>query len=601
MILVDLKDRSGNHYINERSLTFSENDLGDPQRIAVSMVSGTVVMVMKDDDGDGVVIPRAFDGGYEKWTLKGYSTKIPEGRNAAHYIFARLSRLERTALIVFSLNNYNIDGSVSMFTTNEDGSVTELRSEASSDYYYIRIGYLSETDGVSDRVLTYDSGRLGIGYEIDKLKEAWSDLFVPHYDNPANPEELTWIEAKSHLGINGGMTSFVDTGNPDLPKIYDGLPIDWETIYWELDENGKKTVLKAKGGGEGTLAGIEVTGEGNAITNVVPSSDGTKLIFSKLSTFVEKPYLDNGFYNRAYIEDHYYSKDSIDGTFPTKSYVDDTFATSADFNSLQSSFNDFLTGSDTDNIINKWKELENFLDGMAESDDLAAILSNKAEQSALESLSGVVDTKWTQDNDKILSWDTAYGWGDHSKAGYALKTYVDQQDNALRTYMDSTFVGIKGDYTIEGTKNFVGSLQVNGSPITYNAANRYWKLEGDLLLTGALSTFSSDTAFTPSTVMDGVVTDDVTITKNAYGQLEVIAAAGGGGVDEDAVRQLIESYSYITLSDLPTATTSVKGIASFDSSDFSVSSGKVSLSGARVKVVSSTASMTETGTLYIIV
>lgn len=29
-----------------------------------------------------------------------------------------------------------------------------------------------------------------------------------------------------------------------------------------------------------------------------------------------------------------------------------------------------------------------------------------------------IGTKWTQDNTKISNWDTAYGWGDHSTAGY---------------------------------------------------------------------------------------------------------------------------------------------------------------------------------------
>ena len=154
--------------------------------------------------------------------------------------------------------------------------------------------------------------------------------------------------------------------------------------------------------------------------------------------------------------------------------------------------------------------------------------------------------------------------------------------------MNSTFVGIKGNYNIEGTKNFVGSLQVNGCPIVYDAQNKYWKFEGDLLVTGGITSFADDTAITPSTVMDGLVLDPSTLgfktttdsDGNVIKQLTVIGGTGGGtgGLGEDDVKSIIESYGYLTSSDLPT----------FDRSDFSVSSGVVSLLGARVEIVTST-------------
>lgn len=333
-----------------------------------------------------------------------------------------------------------------------------------------------------------------------------------------------------------GFTSFALDENVVVEDIYDGLPIDNQTIYWEESDGVK--VLKAQGGGEGSLSGIKIVGSGNAFTSATLSNDGSSIVFTKGLTF----------------------------------------AKSEDLEALQTSFNDFLTGTDSDNIVNKWKELEAFLSNMTESDNLAFILSNKAEKTALESLSEVVGTKWTKDDTKISNWDTAFGWGDHSKAGYALKTYVDE-----------TFIGIKGDYTVEGTKNFVGSLQVNGCPIVYDAQKKYWKFEGDLLVTGGLSTFSSDLEFDPSTIMDGINCDGVTIHVNEYGQLEVIG--GGGEVDEDAVKEIIESYSFATSSDIP----------KFNNSYFSVSAGIVSLKGASVKIVSSSDSMSETDVLYVIV
>ena len=172
----------------------------------------------------------------------------------------------------------------------------------------------------------------------------------------------------------------------------------------------------------------------------------------------------------------------------------------------------------------------------------------------------------------------------------------------MKTYVDETFIGIKGDYTIEGIKNFVGSLQVNGQPIVYDVEGGYWKLDGDLLVTGGITSFADDTAFTPSTIMDGLVLDPSTLgfktttdsDGNVIKQLTVIGGTGSGtgGLGEDDVKSIIESYGYLTSSDLPT----------FDSSDFSVSSsGKVSLLGARVEIVTSTDSMSETDVLYVIV
>ena len=157
------------HYINERALTFSENDLSDPQRVAVSLVSGTVVMAHVAG-----TIDYAADGNYERWTLRGYSTKLIN--NARHYVYARLSRTERTALIVFSVNAYNIDGSITTVVgKDENGEDVTETTDPSADYFYIRIGELSATDGSSYRELVYDSGLLGTkkGEYLGDFNEMW--------------------------------------------------------------------------------------------------------------------------------------------------------------------------------------------------------------------------------------------------------------------------------------------------------------------------------------------------------------------------------------------------------------------------------------------
>ena len=184
------------HYINERALTFSENDLNDPQRVAVSLVSGTVIMAYVPG-----TIDYAADGNYERWTLKGYSTKLIN--DAAHYIYARLSRTDRTALIVFSVKDYNIDGSIT--TVNEtDG--TSTTTDPSADYFYIKIGELTATDKVSPRELTYDSGLLSTkkGDSMTESSNMWE--LIPGVDPLINAlHKLKDFTVKGFITLVGGL------------------------------------------------------------------------------------------------------------------------------------------------------------------------------------------------------------------------------------------------------------------------------------------------------------------------------------------------------------------------------------------------------------
>lgn len=66
----------------------------------------------------------------------------------------------------------------------------------------------------------------------------------------------------------------------------------------------------------------------------------------------------------------------------------------------------------------------------------------------------------------------------------------------------SNYVSITGKQEIAGEKNFVGGLKVNGGKIVYDEINKYWKLEGDLLVTGAVSMLSNAPVLAPSNIMD---------------------------------------------------------------------------------------------------
>lgn len=170
--------QSTQYYINERSVTFSENDLESPNRIAVSVASGTVIMVHVPG-----TIDYASDGNYEKWLLKGYPTRVAS--NDKHYIYARLGRETQSALVVFSVNDYTIEGEILTGNIDSDGNA-ETNGTPSEEYYFVKIGELTATDGTSDRELTYDSGLLGTAkgdheadtaleemFELDKTSTPW--------------------------------------------------------------------------------------------------------------------------------------------------------------------------------------------------------------------------------------------------------------------------------------------------------------------------------------------------------------------------------------------------------------------------------------------
>lgn len=308
---------------------------------------------------------------------------------------------------------------------------------------YVAKQYVDDTfvtfkkDEIITGLKTFTKGiQIGIGDSKIKINQLQDDV----------------LYIDSNVVIRGGLTMYYEDGDIDLPSIkeeignagYDGTTglASFNSKHFSISSDGIVSII----GGTG---GLDIEQLESYLTS---------------NKYVQQSYVDNAVSN------------------------------------INNRLNDFLTGSDTDTIINKWKELEAFLSGLSESDNLATILS----------------TKWTTDNNLINKWNTAYGWGNHASVGYALKSYV-----------DSNFVTLGTKQTITGEKNFTGGLKVNGSPIYYDAANKYWKLEGDLLVTGGVSMYSDDSEFIPSTIMDGVVVDGTSIRKNpTTGALEVIGGSG---------------------------------------------------------------------------
>lgn len=158
---------------------------------------------------------------------------------------------------------------------------------------------------------------------------------------------VDWISAKGKSsggsGGGGGLISLVygfeslggTFDNNDNTATFNAFTIN---EIWKLASSG--------------LTNVTVTGSGNAVTDVTKGSDGRSLTFTKGNMFASK----------------------------------------SEFDALNTKFNDFLTGSDADDIINKWSELEVFLQGMKESDNLAVILQSKMDKSAFNKLFSALDS-----------------------------------------------------------------------------------------------------------------------------------------------------------------------------------------------------------------
>lgn len=267
-----------------------------------------------------------------------------------------------------------------------------------------------------------------------------------------------------------------------VPSIYEGLPIDGVTIQWV---DGKLVAT----GGKGTANGIVVNGD-----TYTPNEDG-------IITLPNYP--------------------SLSG-YATEQWVNNTlsgYATSSSLSQLSAKVDNFLEGTDTDGIINKWKELESFLAGQTQTSTLAELLSVKADKATTLAGYGITDAYTKNDISGLL-------------ADYVTKS---------------------GAQDITGIKSFINGLNI-GDILVKKHSDGVVELDGDLILTGSLTMFAQG-SHTASTILDALPIDETTLSKEG-GVLSVIGGVGGGSVDgiilNDTTYSPNEETKLITLPNYPT-------------------------------------------------
>lgn len=179
MITVDKYSRSQRYRINETALSFTENYQGVNKHgnpiydvVYVSIVSNAAIMVFDPNNG----IEYGDDLQYQRWRLSGATTGLVS--SDAHNIYARLNKQgSKEATIIFSVRNYNTDGSITKLDADgnpakdeEGNTIYEL--EASDTYWYIPIGTLTELSDTG-RTLTFDPGNLSTQYQQNEQGGGW--------------------------------------------------------------------------------------------------------------------------------------------------------------------------------------------------------------------------------------------------------------------------------------------------------------------------------------------------------------------------------------------------------------------------------------------
>lgn len=298
--------------------------------------------------------------------------------------------------------------------------------------------------------------------EITALKHFTAGLSVGESKKKIYEENgVVYIDAD--VAVTGAMTFYASAGR-SVSTIMDGVTVDEETIT-----KGSDNILRIKNAGAGSSF------DENAMWSALSGSSDNQINKSHLTT-------------------------ALDG-YATQNWVIENYATKSELSAVSNKLNDFLEGSDTDSIINKWKELEAFLSGMAETDNLAEILKTKADKSYVDSTFVTLGTKQTITGEKTFS--------------SVLNTAAIKASGAITapSLAASDWVTIAG---IKLRKLEDGALM----------------LEGNLALTGALTMYASN-GQSFDTIYDGLPIDNDTIYWQEVDGSRVLKAREGSGSSFD--------------------------------------------------------------------
>lgn len=360
--------------------------------------------------------------------------------------------------------------------TEEKKLIIKLKSNTGgggSDIYLIKTG--DETTPTEKN--TFSS--LRILKEIEQLhetilQEVGSDLSVWEIKQAENGEK--YISTKYDVVTEKGITAYA-SGIQDVGSIVDGIPFDNKTI-WYNEETGVVEVIGGTGGSEF---------DSSKMWDLLLSDTDEQINISHLADALSGYATEEELRKKWTQDDNKIS--NWDDAYSWGNHANAGYAKQTSLDAVSSKLNDFLEGSDTDTIIKKWKELEAFLSGMTESDNLADILSNKADKSFV-----------TSELTKYVTLTT-------SQTISGAKTFT--------SLLTTAAIKAKGDINTPNVRTS-DSVYINGVRV-YKPQDKVLKIEGNLLVTGGITQYSIDSGDYPNIediVSDSIKVDNISVKKD---------------------------------------------------------------------------------------
>ena len=399
--------QDGKYRISMNGVSLVENALENPNLVQVSISADCTITVRPEDEsvaGSGIV--RLENGESPKWHLSGVNTRL--NNIDFNYIYARLERESKEAFLVFDRKDRNVDGSLK-------GNAT---SEPDEMFFYIQIGSITSTDSLVSptvkREITLDYGYYDLEVTVaevqDQLnlkldKSVWDSVLKIHRDDPNDKTKITSLES-----LVGLWTDHFISSKGLNPGSGGGSGEGGATALYQLNDvakNASETGVLGAGPGKVLTYGTDGKWYAADAVGLDETALGKYLTDNNYAKKSDIPSL-SGYATQSWVlGKNYITSDALSG-YATQSWVNSQgYATASSLKAVSDKLNDFLEGSDTDGIINKWKELEAFLAGQTQTSTLADLLAVKADKATTLSGYGITDayTK-TEVNTKLGSYVT---------------------------------------------------------------------------------------------------------------------------------------------------------------------------------------------------
>lgn len=186
-------------------------------------------------------------------------------------------------------------------------------------------------------------------------KSVWDSIFVIHKDDSENPEKITSVQSLVGLWTD----SFLSAKGLN-PGSGSGSGEGGATVLYQLNDIAKNA----------SETGVLGAAPGKVLTY---GTDGKWYAADAVG-------LDETALGKYLTDNNYITSSALNG-----------YATASSLKVVSDKLNDFLTGTDTDGIINRWKELEAFLKGQTQTSTLAELLAVKADKATTLSGYGITD------------------------------------------------------------------------------------------------------------------------------------------------------------------------------------------------------------------